>query len=77
MHLNPFFFGFSEYQPKVRGWLLGTVDGTNQGMIPANYIRILGKKLSENSNQSSIKKSASESDMKILSSDQAAADSNQ
>ena len=67
------FSDISEYQPKVRGWLLGTVDGTNQGMIPANYIRILGKKIGENSasqQASVIKTSSSDSDLKQLSNDQ-------
>ena len=38
-----------EYQPKLRGWLLGTLDGSTQGIIPANYVRIMGKKLGESS----------------------------
>lgn len=37
-----------EYQPRVRGWLLGTVDGKSQGIMPANYLKILGKKSGEN-----------------------------
>jgi peroxin-13 len=39
-----------EYQPKMRGWLLGTVDGQAQGIMPANYLKILGKKVAESSN---------------------------
>uniref|UniRef100_A0A2C9JPI2 Peroxisomal membrane protein PEX13 n=1 Tax=Biomphalaria glabrata TaxID=6526 RepID=A0A2C9JPI2_BIOGL len=33
-----------ELQPQVRGWLLACVDGQKTGMIPANYVSILGKK---------------------------------
>lgn len=40
-----------EYQPKMRGWLLATVDGKTQGIVPANYIKILGKKTGNNSSQ--------------------------
>ena len=40
---------FKEYQPKLRGWLLGTIDGKTQGIMPANYLKILGKKIGENS----------------------------
>ncbi|KAG9470928.1 peroxisome biogenesis factor 13 [Eleutherodactylus coqui] len=32
-----------EQQPKVRGWLLGSLDGQT-GFVPANYIKILGKR---------------------------------
>lgn len=31
-----------ELQPKVRGWLLASTDGTQTGLVPANYIKILG-----------------------------------
>ncbi|RUS85137.1 hypothetical protein EGW08_007101 [Elysia chlorotica] len=33
-----------ELQPRVRGWLLASADGKTTGMIPANYVKILGKK---------------------------------
>ncbi|CAH1776174.1 unnamed protein product [Owenia fusiformis] len=33
-----------ELQPKVRGWLLGSVDGQKSGLVPANYIKIQGKR---------------------------------
>ncbi|XP_012938488.1 peroxisomal membrane protein PEX13 [Aplysia californica] len=33
-----------ELQPRVRGWLLASVDGKTTGMIPANYVTILGKR---------------------------------
>lgn len=45
-------FIFLEYQPKLRGWLLGTIDGKTQGIMPANYLKILGKKIGENNKQS-------------------------
>ena len=38
-----------EYQPKLRGWLLASVDGKTPGIVPANYIKILGKKIGEKS----------------------------
>lgn len=28
-------------QTRIRGWLLGTADGLN-GVVPANYVKILG-----------------------------------
>ena len=27
-------------QPRIRGWLLGTADGVNEGVVPANYIKV-------------------------------------
>ncbi|CAI9566418.1 unnamed protein product [Staurois parvus] len=33
-----------EQQPNIRGWLLGSLDGQTTGFIPANYIKILGKR---------------------------------
>lgn len=33
-----------EQQPKVRGWLLASLDGQTTGLIPANYVKILGKR---------------------------------
>ncbi|XP_018411191.1 PREDICTED: peroxisome biogenesis factor 13 isoform X2 [Nanorana parkeri] len=33
-----------EQQPNLRGWLLGSVDGQTTGFVPANYIKILGKR---------------------------------
>ena len=33
-----------ELQPRVRGWLLGSVDGKKKGLGPANYVKILGKR---------------------------------
>uniref|UniRef100_A0A8C5PA53 Peroxisomal membrane protein PEX13 n=1 Tax=Leptobrachium leishanense TaxID=445787 RepID=A0A8C5PA53_9ANUR len=33
-----------EQQPKIRGWLLGSVDGQTTGFVPTNYIKILGKR---------------------------------
>lgn len=40
---------YVEYQPKMRGWLLGSVDGKTQGIMPANYLKIMGKKSGETS----------------------------
>ncbi|XP_077545450.1 peroxisomal biogenesis factor 13 isoform X3 [Haemaphysalis longicornis] len=31
-----------ELQPRVRGWLLASVDGTRVGLVPANYVKVLG-----------------------------------
>lgn len=33
-----------ELQPRVRGWLLGSIDGKKTGLVPANYIQIHGKR---------------------------------
>ncbi|KAJ7987442.1 hypothetical protein DPEC_G00326520 [Dallia pectoralis] len=33
-----------ELQPRVRGWLLASVDGQATGLVPANYVRVLGKR---------------------------------
>ncbi|KAF7663823.1 hypothetical protein LDENG_00198020 [Lucifuga dentata] len=33
-----------EQQPQVRGWLLASVDGQTVGLIPANYVKVLGKR---------------------------------
>ncbi|XP_069706309.1 peroxisome biogenesis factor 13 [Phaenicophaeus curvirostris] len=33
-----------EQQPKIRGWLLASYDGQTKGLVPANYIKILGKR---------------------------------
>jgi peroxin-13 len=27
-------------QPRIRGWLLATVDGSSKGIVPANYIKV-------------------------------------
>ncbi|KAG7274228.1 hypothetical protein CRUP_007665 [Coryphaenoides rupestris] len=32
------------YQPRVRGWLLASVDGQTTGLVPANYVKVLGKR---------------------------------
>lgn len=29
-------------QPRIRGWLLGSLDGSSEGIVPANYVKILG-----------------------------------
>lgn len=41
-----------EFQPKLRGWLLGSIDGKTAGIMPANYLKILGKKIGTNSKSS-------------------------
>ena len=35
---------FPEHQPRVRGWLLASVDGQTTGLVPANYVKVLGKR---------------------------------
>lgn len=35
---------FAELQPRVRGWLLASVDGQTTGLVPANYVKVLGKR---------------------------------
>ena len=27
-------------QPRIRGWLLATVDGKSDGIVPANYVKV-------------------------------------
>jgi len=34
----------AEHQPKVRGWLLASVGGQAVGLVPANYVKVLGKR---------------------------------
>lgn len=43
----------SEQQPKVRGWLLASLDGRATGLIPANYVKILGKRRGRKTMESS------------------------
>ncbi|CAL8391330.1 unnamed protein product [Arctogadus glacialis] len=33
-----------EHQPRVRGWLLASGDGQTTGLVPANYVKVLGKR---------------------------------
>jgi len=33
-----------ELQPCIRGWLLASTDGQKTGIIPANYVQVLGKR---------------------------------
>ncbi|KAK2718656.1 peroxisomal membrane protein PEX13-like [Artemia franciscana] len=40
-----------ELQPRVRGWILASADGVKTGLVPANYIRILGKQPPRRKNQ--------------------------
>ena len=41
--LGGLFLSFMNY----RGWLLGSIDGQTQGIMPANYLKIMGKKQGE------------------------------
>ena len=34
---------FTELQPQVRGWLLASISG-RKGLVPYNYIKVLGKR---------------------------------
>ncbi|XP_055018980.1 peroxisome biogenesis factor 13 isoform X2 [Boleophthalmus pectinirostris] len=33
-----------ELQPRVRGWLLASSDAQTTGLVPANYVKVLGKR---------------------------------
>ncbi|XP_041922215.1 peroxisome biogenesis factor 13 [Alosa sapidissima] len=33
-----------EQQPRIRGWLLASLDGQITGLVPANYVKVLGKR---------------------------------
>lgn len=44
LHLTFVCFILAELQPRVKGWLLGSVDGKNVGLVPANYVKVLGKR---------------------------------
>ncbi|XP_052001704.1 peroxisomal membrane protein PEX13-like [Xyrauchen texanus] len=33
-----------ELQPRVRGWLLASIDGETTGLVPANYVKVLGRR---------------------------------
>ncbi|CAC5414516.1 PEX13 [Mytilus coruscus] len=33
-----------EIQPRIKGWLLASVDGQKIGIIPGNYVKVLGKR---------------------------------
>ena len=34
---------FLELQPQMRGWLMASIDGSKIGIVPANYVKILGR----------------------------------
>ncbi len=34
----------SELQTQVRGWVLASVDGSKMGLVPSNYIRVIGRR---------------------------------
>lgn len=33
-----------DQQPRVRGWLLASLNGQTTGLVPANYVKVLGKR---------------------------------
>lgn len=33
-----------EQQPRIRGWLMASLDGQTTGLVPANYVKVLGKR---------------------------------
>lgn len=33
-----------DQQPQVRGWLLASLNGQTAGLVPANYVKVLGKR---------------------------------
>ena len=39
-----------ELQPKMRGWLLASVDGNKEGIIPANYVKVMGRRKGQQPN---------------------------
>ena len=42
--LKRMLFYLAELQPRVRGWLLASVGGKKVGMVPANYVKVLGRR---------------------------------
>lgn len=34
----------TEQQPRIRGWLMASLDGQTTGLVPANYVKVLGKR---------------------------------
>lgn len=55
-------------QPNIRGWLLAA-EGDNQGLVPANYIKILGKNRKDdttNSNQTTKESSTSNKNLESI-----------
>lgn len=42
--LSAFLLSVTEQQPRVRGWLLASADGQTSGLVPANYVKVLGKR---------------------------------
>lgn len=39
-----------DHQPRVKGWLLASLDGENVGIVPYNYVKILGLRKGSDSN---------------------------
>ena len=52
VHVVRKYLFFSELQPRVRGWLLASIDGQKSGLVPANYLKILGKRAGNRKNLS-------------------------
>lgn len=42
-----------DQQPHIRDWLLASADGANVGMVPANYVKILGRRRGRGPQQAS------------------------
>ncbi|XP_060072650.1 peroxisomal membrane protein PEX13-like [Ylistrum balloti] len=47
-----------ELQPRMKGWLLASIDGKKSGIIPANYVKVLGKKRGTKYTQAAASESA-------------------
>ena len=46
-------------QPRVRGWLLGSADGgRTSGLLPANRVKVIGKRLGSDSDERNKTKAA-------------------
>ena len=43
--------GFPELQPRMRGWVLASIDGKTTGIVPLNYIKFLGRRPGRRSTQ--------------------------
>ncbi len=56
-----------ELQPAGRGWLLASVDGVTSGLVPANRIKVLGRKLAASQPQEQGQAKQSSSNMTNIS----------
>jgi len=43
-----------ELQPRMRGWVLASIDGKTTGIVPLNYIKFLGRRPGRRSTQPSV-----------------------